>query len=137
MKLKKIILSLSVISAIGFGSMGVIANANEKSSTDNSFSYRYQNRQECRLTDEQQKLIDKGYNELTKDEKTIFDKYYKQPKSNLSDEELNKYFEIHDKAYKYLGSDFLENMKQNRSERLNNGHMKNGQGQGRGMCNQR
>lgn len=137
MKLKKIILSLSVISAIGFGSMGVIANANEKSYTDNSFSYRHQNRQECRLTDEQQKLIDKGYNELTKDEKTIFDKYYKQPKSNLSDEELNKYFEIHDKAYKYLGSDFLENMKQNRSERLNNGHMKNGQGQGRGMCNQR
>lgn len=137
MKLKKIILSLSVISAIGFGSMGVIANANEKSYTDNSFSYRHQNRQECRLTDEQQKLIDKGYNELTKDEKTIFDKYYKQPKSNLSDEELNKYFEIHDKAYKYLGSDFLENMKQNRSERLNNGHMKNGQGQGRGRCNQR
>lgn len=137
MKLKKIILSLSVVSAIGFGSMGVIANANEKSATDNSFSYRYQNRQDCRLTDDQQKLIDKGYNELTKDEKTIFDKYYKQPKSNLSDEELNKYFEIHDKAYKYLGSDFLENMKQNRSERLNNGHMKNGQGQGRGMCNQR
>ena len=137
MKLKKIILSLSVISAIGFGSMGVIANANEKSSTDNSLSYRSQNRQECRLTDDQQKLIDKGYNELTKDEKLIFDKYYKQPKSNLSDEELNKYFEIHDKAYKYLGSDFLENMKQNRSERLNNGHMKNGQGQGRGRCNQR
>lgn len=100
----------------------------QKSSTDNSFSYRYQNRQECRLTDEQQKLIDKGYNELTKDEKTIFDKYYKQPKNNLTDEELNKYFEIHDRAYKYLGSDFLENMKQNRSERLNNGHMKNGQG---------
>ncbi|WGX77113.1 hypothetical protein QJS64_09140 [Paraclostridium bifermentans] len=56
MKLKKIILSLSVISAIGFGSMGVIANANEKLATDNSFSHRYQNRQDCILTDGQQNL---------------------------------------------------------------------------------
>lgn len=136
MKLKNLILSLGVISAIGVGSMGVIANANEESDTDSSFSYRSQNRQDCRLTEDQQKLIDKGYNELTKDEKEIFDKYYKQPKSNLSDEELNKYFEIHEKVYKYLGNDFLENMKKNRSERLNNKHMRNGQGQGRRMCNQ-
>lgn len=116
--------------------MGVIANANEKSSTDNSFGYRYPNRQECRITDDQQNLIDKGYNELTKDEKSMFDKYYRQSKSSLSDEELNKYFEIHDKVYKYLGSDFLSNMKQHRSERLNDRHMINGQGRGRGMCNQ-
>lgn len=136
MKLKKIILSLSVMSAIGIGSMGVIANANEKVVTNNETNYRQQNRQECSLTDEQQKLIEKGYNELTEDEKVIFDKYYKQSKYNLSQNELNEYFSIHDKVYKYLGDEFLENIKQERSERLNNKHTQNGKGQGRGICKQ-
>lgn len=134
MKLKKTILSLSIMSVIGVGSMGVIANANEKVVTNNKINYRQQNRQECSLTDEQQKLIEKGYNELTEDEKVIFDKYYKQSKSNLSQNELNEYFSIHDKVYKYLGDDFLQNMKQERSERLNNKHMKSGKFQGQGTC---
>lgn len=136
MKLKKIILSLSVMSAIGVGSMGVIANANEKVVTNNETNYRQQNRQECSLTEEQQKLIEKGYNELTEDEKVIFDKYYKQSKYNLSQNELNEYFSIHDKVYKYLGDEFLENIKQERSERLNNRHTQNGKSQGRGICKQ-
>ncbi|WP_250674508.1 hypothetical protein LZ906_005320 [Paraclostridium ghonii] len=136
MKLKKIILSLSVISAIGVGSMGVIANANEKVVTNNETNYRQQNRQECSLTDEQQKLIEKGYNELTEDEKVIFEKHYKQSKSNMSQNELNEYFSIHDKVYKYLGDEFLENIKQERSERLNNRHTQNGKSQGRGICKQ-
>ncbi|GAA0711252.1 hypothetical protein GCM10008904_23500 [Paraclostridium ghonii] len=136
MKLKKIILSLSVMSAIGVGSMGVIANANEKVVTNNETNYRQQNRQECSLTDEQQNLIEKGYNELTEDEKIIFDKYYKQSKSNLSQNELNECFSIHDKVYKYLGDEFLENIKQERSERLNNKHTQNGKAQARGICKQ-
>lgn len=137
MKLKRVIASLGVVSMIGIGLSGVVAHASEEGSpssnnpskvSDNTYYER-----NCGLTDEQERLVDKGYNELTKDEKAIFDKYYRQPKADLSDDELSKYFEIQDKAYKYLGEDFVG--QGNRYNHMNWQGRGEGQGRYRGMCN--
>lgn len=137
MKLKKIIVSLGVVSMIGVGLSGVIAHASEdnsaSSNTPSKVSDNTYYEQNCGLTYEQEKLVDKGYNELTKDEKAMFDKYYRQPKSGLSDEELSKYFEIQDKAYKYVGEDFVG--QGNRYNHMNGQGRGEGQGRYRGMCN--
>ncbi|MCR1849032.1 hypothetical protein [Paraclostridium sordellii] len=47
-------------------------------------------------------IIEKGDNELTH----IFDKYYRQPKYDLNEQELNEYYKIYDKTYKYLGESY-------------------------------
>lgn len=118
MKLKKYAISLAMISVLGIGVATNIASADE------SNNVTMERRSDCKLTEE---------------EKEVFDKYYRQPKRDLTTEERDEYFDAHDKVYQYMDEDFTNKMQEKR-ENCNNTDRGNGncdgQGQGRrqGQC---
>ena len=146
--MKKSLIALGVVSLLGLGAFTMDVSASDQNTdskiiaeTDNQENNRQHNRQRnnmCRnLTEEQKSLIEKGYNELTQEEKDIFDKYHRQPKRDLSEEQLNEYHEIQDKAYKYMGEEFIAQMKERREQRkIHRQERQNDQRQGKGSCNQ-
>lgn len=135
MKIKNFVASLGIISMLGLGLTSIVSYASDSGKVDNKNSSIVKNdtyyyNEYCRLTDEEQKLVDKGYNELTQNEKNIFNKYYGQEKYDLSEQELNEYYKIHDKVYKYLGESYNSQSKGRQANR-----QFRGQGMYRGMCN--
>lgn len=150
--MKKSLIALSVVSLLGLGAFTVQANASDQNApsnnsikeiTDNSNRGNGEQKQKnsmCNnLTEEQQKLIEKGYNELTQEEKDMYDKYHQKHKKDLSEDELNKYYQIADKVYKYMDEDFKTQVKERREQRKlhrekmqNNINKGNSHGKGRG-----
>jgi len=145
--MKKSLIALGVVSLLGLGSFTIDASASEQNidskiivGADNQENTRQNNRQRnnmCRnLTEEQKSLIEKGYNELTQEEKDIYDKYHGQPKRDLSEEQLNEYYKIQDKAHKYMDEDFIAQTKERREQRkIHRQERQNNQGQGKGSRN--
>lgn len=146
--MKKSLIALGVVSLLGLGALTTNVSANEQSTdsqiivgSDNQENTRQNNRQRnnmCNnLTEEQKSTIEKGYNELTQEEKDIFDKYQGQSKRDLSEEQLNEYYKIQDKAHKYMDEDFIAQTKERREQRkIHRQERQNNQGQRKGSCNQ-
>lgn len=150
--MKKSLIALGVVSLLGLGSFTMDVSASDQNTdskiiagADNQENNRLQKPQRnnmCEnLTEEQLSLIEKGYNELTQEEKNIYDKYYRQPKRGLSEEQLDEYQKIQDKVHKYMDEDFKAQIKERRTqmkERRENNQGKRGRGMGRGngYCNQ-
>ncbi|HSQ89488.1 hypothetical protein [Romboutsia sp.] len=146
--MKKSLIALGVVSLLGLGAFTMDVSASDQNTdskiiadADNQEDTRRNNRQRnnmCRnLTEEQLSLIEKGYNELTQEEKGIYDKYHRQPKRDLSEEQLNEYHKIQDKVHKYMGEEFIAQMKERREQRkIHRQQRQNNQGQGNGSCNQ-
>lgn len=149
MKFKNIAITLSVATVLGVGMIGTVTAkasddfqtlaVNEENTSDDNYleGYWCENNSNMNLTEEQKQLFDKGYNELTGEEKIFFDQYHGKSKRNLSEEELNRYYEIHDKAFKYLGTEFSDACNRRRENMMERrGSCGNGQGnrgfQGRG-----
>lgn len=150
--MKKSLIALSVVSLLGLGAFTVQANASDQNAPSNNSikeitnnsnrgngSQKQKNNMCKNLTEEQQKLIEKGYSELTQEEKDMYDKYHQNHKKDLSEEELNKYYQIVDKVYKYMDEDFKSQVKERREQRKlhreemqNNLNKGNSQGKGRG-----
>lgn len=136
--MKKSLLALGIVSLLGTGLFTANANADNikldniavVSQQNNNFRERNKNDMCSNLTQEQKSLIKKGYNELTQEEKSMYDKYRGQSKRDLSEEQLNEYLKIQDKVHKYMDEDFKAQMKKRREERQNN------RGQGKGACRQ-
>ncbi|MGG5462128.1 hypothetical protein [Clostridium sp. B9] len=147
MKIKKIALTFSLATVLGVGIFGAVtAKASDEfqettnnTQIESNSGYWCENNPNMNLSEEQQQLLDKGYNELTEDEKAFFDQYHGKSKRDLSEEDLNKYYEIHDKAFKYLGEETSEFCNERRAMRGNgcgNGQgMRRGNGQGRNSIN--
>lgn len=146
--MKKSLIALGVVSLLGVGAFTIDASASEQSTSskiivgaDNQENNRKHNRQRnnmCRnLTEDQKAMIKKGYDKLTQKEKDIFDKYHRQPKRDLSEEQLNEYYKIQDKVYKYMDKEFIARMKERREQRkIHRQERQNNQVQGKGSCNQ-
>lgn len=140
--MKKSLLALGIVSLLGTGLFTANANADNikldntavVSQQNNNFRERNKNDMCSNLTQEQKSLIKKGYNELTQEEKSMYDKYRGQSKRDLSEEQLNEYLKIQDKVHKYMDEDFKAQMKKRREERQNNRGQ--GKGQGKGACRQ-
>lgn len=141
MKFKNIAITLSIATILGVGMLGTVTArasddfqdstaVNESNSNNNYLNgYWCENNPNIKLTEEQKQLFDKGYNELTNEEKSFFDQYHGKSKRNLSEDELNKYYEIHNKAFKYLGNEFIEDCNNKRENMMNRrGNCGNGQG---------
>lgn len=146
--MKKSLIALGVVSLLGLGTFNITANASEqvaKPKAEASTSTPIKNRTDCKLSEEQQSLLEKGYNELTVEEKATFDKYHGESKRDLSEEQINEYFKVHDKAFKYMDDNFKAEMKEKREEKQINrenrgqhkgqGNKGNQRGQGNGACN--
>ena len=154
--MKKSLIALSVVSLLGLGVFTIQVSASDqgdsaKSDTtiENTQTFTNSNIQKdytctngnlqrdysCdNLTDEQKSLIEKGYNELTQEEKDLFDKYHRQPKRDLSEDELNKYYEVSDKVHKYMDEEFKAQVKEKReAKKLHREEKKNNQGNGKGQ----
>jgi hypothetical protein len=141
---EKILIALGVVSLLGLGKFTTDASASDQntdsqiiSDADNQENNRQRNNMCRNLTEEQKALIEKGYNELTQEEKDIYDKYHGQPKRDLSEEQLNEYHKIQDKVHKYMGEEFITQMKERREQRkIHRQERQNNQGQRKGSCNQ-
>ena len=142
--MKKSLIALGVVSLLGLGMFTTDASASDQSTdsqiisgADNQENNRQRNNMCRNLTEEQKALIEKGYNELTQEEKDIYDKYHGQPKRDLSEEQLNEYYKIQDKVHKYMGEEFIAQMKEIREQRkIHRQERQNNQGQRKGSCNQ-
>jgi hypothetical protein len=142
--MKKSLIALGVVSLLGLGVFTTDASASDQntdsqiiSDADNQENNRQRNNMCRNLTEEQKALIEKGYNELTQKEKDIYDKYHGQPKRDLSEEQLNEYYKIQDKVHKYMGEEFISQMKERREQRkIHRQERQNNQGQRKGSCNQ-
>jgi hypothetical protein len=142
--MKKSLIALGVVSLLGLGVFTTDASASDQntdsqiiSDTDNQENNRQRNNMCINLTEEQKAFIEKGYNELTQEEKDIYDKYHGQPKRDLSEEQLNEYYKIQDKVHKYMGEEFISQMKERREQRkIHRQERQNNQGQRKGSCNQ-
>jgi hypothetical protein len=142
--MKKSLIALCVVSLLGLGVFTTDASASDQntdsqiiSDADNQENNRQRNNMCRNLTEEQKALIEKGYNELTQEEKDIYNKYHGQPKRDLSEEQLNEYYKIQDKAHKYMGEEFISQMKERREQRkIHRQERQNNQGQRKGSCNQ-
>lgn len=142
--MKKSLIALGVVSLLGLGVFTTDASASDQntdsqiiSDADNQENNRQRNNMCRNLTEEQKALIEKGYNELTQEEKDIYDKYHGQPKRDLSEEQLNEYYKIQDKVHKYMGEEFISQMKERREQRkIHRQERQNNQGQRKGSCNQ-
>jgi len=142
--MKKSLIALGVVSLLGLGMFTTDASASDQSTdsqiisdSDNQENNRQRNNMCRNLTEEQKALIEKGYNELTQEEKDVYDKYHGQPKRDLSEEQLNEYYKIQDKVHKYMGEEFISQMKERREQRkIHRQERQNNQGQKKGSCNQ-
>ncbi|MGL4910866.1 MAG: hypothetical protein ACRC3Y_00410 [Romboutsia sp.] len=143
--MKKSLIALSVVSLLGLGVFTTQVSASDQSdgtkvdttikNTQICINGNPQRKDRCAsLTDEQKSLIEKGYNELTQEEKDLFDKYHRQSKKDLSEVELNKYYEVCDKVHKYMDEEFKIQVKEKREEKKSHKEeMKNNQGHGKGQ----
>lgn len=143
--MKKSLLALGIVSLLGTGLFTANASADNANLDDtavvsqqnNNFRQRNKNDMCSNLTEEQKSLIEKGYNELTQEEKSMYDKYRGQSKRDLSEEQLNEYYKIQDKVHKYMDEDFKAQMKKRREERQTyREERQNNRGQGKGACRQ-
>lgn len=145
--MKKQLIALGIASLIGIGTFTVNASASDqevevKNIETGNYNLKNQGNGCNSLSEDQKKLIEKGYNELTDEEKDIFNKYREQRKRNLSEEQLNEFYKIQDKVHKYMDEDFKAQVQERRELRKNNkgqgrgcgNGQGQGQGQGKGSC---
>lgn len=135
--MKKQIVVLGIASLLGMGAFTLNASASDQEKEVKSMEYVYKdiNRgKKCNnLSEEQRKLLEKGYNELSDKEKESLNKYRGQCR-NLTEEELSEYYAILDKMHKYMDEDFKTEVKEKR-EQIKDRHVKGKrQGQRRGKC---
>lgn len=145
--MKKILIALGVISLLGIGSFTINANASDQYSgttienipvqveTMQNEDTNFDNKiKECKnLTEEQQNLIKQGYDELSEEEKSIFNEYCEKYKRNLTEEELQEYNKLQDKVHKYMNDEFKENINEKRELRKNKQNNCNGEKQSKGQ----
>lgn len=139
------LIALGIASLIGVGAFTVNASASDsglevkeeavyQDVNGENGNYRMRNKNGLcnNLSDEQKKLLEQGYNELNEDEKKALELYRGKDKRRLSEEELQEFYQIQDKLYKYMDEDFKVKVKERREFRKNNKGQGRGCGQGKG-----
>lgn len=160
--MKKTILTLGLITAIGASGFTFIANASDQgenpqllntpqictnyNGTNCGNGQRLGSQVYYSLTEQQQNLLYQGYIELTDEEKELLDNYRETRKRDLTQEQLNEFYVLQDKTHKYMDDKFKAQVEQRREDRaiyrekVANGEIErqnNGNGKGYGNNNGR